>query len=337
MKKNIIVLSLIIAVVISITLTQIPGIYAVPTEYSDFNEIVISADDHFHNNELSGQVLVFMSKDAILQNGGLFDFHNNYGRNFISGFVGYLANQYCVINDQDNNPYPDIPIPEKTLVGEPPFSQRMGYQEVDFWNYIFSISKYWKVYATNADYYGSLTLFLKPYDYIEPTFNIECNPSQISKGETSKCVLKTNYHSKIESLNFKLDTSLYNISDIKPGEEFENLQANDGVYSLTSKNTLEDSPEGRTVEIISFYVSSNNDNIASSDNIKVLDLKYVDELVESPTRVLAATVNQKNKNNIIDLKNPKTKNNFIIVGILLSAILLSIIISIIKNKKHIKE
>ena len=330
MKKMIVVLSLIILTVTCITIVQLPSIFAVPTDYSDFEGIVLSEDDNLHNQLPTNFCYSFRTVDDSL----IRPYHDSLSSSdpvpsFIAEIYIYTSygnniNRGVYINDY-NNSYPDIEIPTDYKTNPE-----------SFWNYIFSISKYWKIYTTETSFYDTPLLYLKPYDYIEPTFNIECNPSQITPGETSRCVLKANYHSKIKSLNFKLDTDLYNISNINAGEEFENLQVNDGVYSLTSKSSLEDSSEGRTVDIISFNVSSNKDTIVSSDNIKVLNLKYVDELVESPTKALAATVNQTKKNNILDLKNPKTKNNFIIVSILLSVILLSIVISIIRNKKTSK-
>ena len=87
-----------------------------------------------------------------------------------------------------------------------------------------------------------------------------------------------------------------------------------------------------TSTIINFMVrAKNNSSINNLNNIQVKDLNYVDILYENQPKKLSATVKQKdNKNSIL---NPKTKNNFIIVSILLSVILLSIVISIIRNKE----
>jgi len=316
MKNKIITICLILIVILCIGITQLPGIYAVPTDYSDFEGIVITENDKLLNQLPEGFLYTFRSKEDTLE---YTDEYTNfvsyeYLNTYIASFLGYRKNYN--INSQ-NNPYPDIPIPSEI-------------NEESFWNYIFTISKHWKVYTTSLTYYGTPTLFFKPYDYIEPEYKIECNPTEITPGETSKCELKVKYHSKIRSLNFKLDTDQYNISNVEAGDDFEDLQENDGVYSLASKSSLEDSEEGRTTTILSFLIKSDGNTVSSADNIKVVDLEYHDELSESPKKMISATVTQ-NKQEKADIKNiinnPKTRNNIMIIILLLTIITTSIIIS----------
>jgi len=328
MKEKILIISSIIAIIVCISLTQLPGIYAVPIEYSDFDGIVISKDSNLLYDNL-GYHITFRSKEDECIYPDHYGFHENGNFNNLNTFVGEIAyGTYHYINTNNDNPFPNIDIPSN--------GSNYYYEKSVFWDYIFTISKYWKIYTSTTTYYGTPILFLKPYDYIEPTFKLECNPEQISSGETSKCSLQTTYYSKISNIKFKLDTDKYNINNVEVGEDFEDLQINENNYSLISKESITSNEEGKTITILTFTITTKESNIVDKDNIKVIDLEYKDEVTESPKKFLTATVNQSKKNNIIDLKNPKTKNNFIIVSILLSVILLSIVISIIKNKKTSK-
>ena len=324
--KSIITFILIIIIfALCITITQLPGIYAYPTEYADYNGLIISENDDLQQIFVDEYFYSFRTvNDSMERPYSSTATSSNPANTFIAEFQHNNSKYGTILKINNyNNPYPNIQIPED-----------YRNNESLFWEYIFTISKYWKVYTNEQDFYGTPMFFLKPYNYIEPEYKIECNPTEIAPGETSTCELKVTYHSKIKSLNFKLDTDQYNISDVKSGEDFENLQVNDGLYSISSKNTLEDSEEGRTTTILSFTIKSDSDVVASSDNIKVLDLEYDDELSESPKKVATATVNQ-NKKEKADIKNivnnPKTRNNIILIILLLTLIISSIIISS-KNK-----
>ena len=321
MKNKIITICLILIVIVCIGITQLPGIYAVPTDYTDYYGMVISKDDSFHNNLpnvlSSGPIcFTFRTKDS----------NNDAYPHIYKDDPGFVATYQCTNTRYDskpyifntyNNPFPDIPIPSQE-------------NEESFWNYIFTISKYWKIEEMLINTYNVRMLKLLPYEYIEPEYKIECNPTEIAPGETSQCELKVNYHSRIKSLNFKLDTDQYNINNVEAGEEFEDLQVSDGVYSLSSKSSLEDSEEGRTTTILSFIIKSEGNTVASADNIKVVDLEYHDELSESPKITASATVTQ-NKQEKTDIKNiinnPKTRNNILVIILLLTIIISSVLIS----------
>ena len=326
MKNKIVTIGLILLVVVCLGITQLPGIYAKPSSYEDYNGIIISKDDNLYNEFPENIFFSFRGVEDNLS-------YPNVDPNIIcpkgSGSHGpgvvlvaeYAPGQFMWINDCSDGPDTDIPIPNQDEYRNNPSV---------FWDYIFTFSKYWKIYSTDQTFYGQPLLYLKPYNYIEPEYKIECNPTEITPGETSHCELKVNYQSKIRNINFKLDTDQYSISNVEAGEDFEDLQVSNGVYSLKSKSTLENSEEGRTITILGFTIKSDGDTVASADNIKVLDLEYEDELSESPKKTLSATVTQK-KQEKTDIKNiinnPKTKNNIIVITLLLTIIISSIIIS----------
>ncbi len=327
MKKRIVVFSLIIVIVLCIAMVQIPGIYAIPTDYSDFEGIVLSKDANIHNQLPTNFCYTFRTvDDPMTWPYPSPSTSSSISPNFIAELVTFNYHGMSITSgvkiNTSNNPYPNISIPADVN------------NNIDsFWNYIFAISKYWKIYSSTSNYYNSPVLFLKPYDYKEPTFEFSCNPNNIEVGQTSICELKVNYYSKIDSLDFKLNTSDYEISNIELGNDFENLEKSNDIYSISSKNTLDSSENGRTTTVLKFIIKSNKNDITDTNNIKIEDLHYRDELSESPTKALAATVNQAKKNNIVDLKNPKTKNNVIAITILLTIIVISIII--VKKKKKV--
>ncbi len=335
MKKFFVFLC-IIFIFICFILLQAPGIYAAPIEYDDYDGIVISANDNFHLNELNGNYFYFMAEDDPLEYTyfSAYGWHQSggtgpYARGLVAGIDYY--NSTFFINTY-SNPYPDVQIPDTVMIDAGTPNQHLEYNTSDFWNYIFTISKYWKIYATGArEWYNEPIVFLKPYNYIEPTFDIECNPSLVSPCETSSCELKVDYHSRINSLNFKLDTGEYEISDLEAGEDFQDFQVDNGTYSLTSKDSLVDSADGKETTIMKFKVKSCASTIDTDDNIKVTDLDYSDELIESQKKALSTTVKQ--KRNIID--NPKTRNNIVFM---ISAVLFaSIFIALLKNRKNVSK
>ena len=88
-----------------------------------------------------------------------------------------------------------------------------------FWEYMFNKSKYWKIIHIDKAFYSHIYMDLEPYNYVEPTYEIDCNPKEIEVGQTSNCSLKVNYHSKINNLTFKLESEDYTIEDVTSGED----------------------------------------------------------------------------------------------------------------------
>ena len=330
MKKKILIISSILIVVLCIGITQLPGIYAIPTNYSDFEGIVTSKDDSFHNQfDYNNYDYEFITEDAEFTN-YLYSMNYSYSPKQLIASIGAppYGGPNVFINTKIEYPNNTIQ-PTSEYVNEC-IQDYLNGDYSKFWEFIYDVSKYWKIYTATETNYGKPILFFKPYNYIEPEYKIECNPTEIAPGETSTCELKVKYHSKIRSLNFKLDTDQYNISNVEAGDDFEDLQENDGVYSLASKSSLEDSEEGRTTTILSFLIKSDGNTVSSADNIKVVDLEYHDELSESPKKMISATVTQ-SKQEKPDIKNiinnPKTRNNLIIILLMFSLITISIIIS----------
>lgn len=300
-KKNYIL----IIFIMCICLIKIPNVYA---EYQNkslqeltdlFDGKVISEDDAIHNN--------------------LHDYFDYYYIRKDSNILGYSyrnsswANRVCIYE----------------LRGDPNYCEE---NPPKFWEYLFDLSKYWKIVEIEKNYYDGIGMYIEPYSYVEPTYEITCDPKEIEVGQTSNCSLKVNYYSRINSLTFKLESDEYTIENVTSGEDWENLETNNNEYSLTGKETIVDSEEGKTSTIINFVVKANNNTtINNLDNIRVTDLNYVDILFENQPKKVTTIVKQ--KENEKSIFNPKTSNNLIIVGILLSVILLSIVINIIRNKK----
>ena len=118
-------------------------------------------------------------------------------------------------------------------------------------------SKYWKVVRfMGIDNYSLYQYALIPTTYEEPKFELLCNPEKISIGEHSTCSLKATYYSKLKNIDFNLNIKDYEISDIKAGDDFENLKVEDNNYSLTGKNSMEESDKGKETTIITFRITS---------------------------------------------------------------------------------
>ena len=117
MKKKIKVFSLLILVIACIGITQLPGIYAAPTDYSDYEGIVISKDGNLYNEFPENILFSFRGEEDNLT-------YPNVDPNIIcpkgSGSHGpgvvlvaeYVSGQRMWINNCSNGPDTDIPIPE---------------------------------------------------------------------------------------------------------------------------------------------------------------------------------------------------------------------------------
>lgn len=198
---------------------------------------------------------------------------------------------------------------------------------------------YWKIAKyLGMDQYSTIEYALVPTTYEEPTFKLSCNPKSIKKGEYSECELSTKYYSKFKNLNFKLDVSDYETIDVKPGSHFENLQLENGVYTVTGKDDMEESEDGIETTIIKFKVTSNNDKeVKITNNIKVVDLNYSNGYENNSFGVLTDTIrkDKTDTNTVIDkIKNPKTGDKVFIIIALMS---ISLVIGAIIYKKRVKE
>lgn len=188
------------------------------------------------------------------------------------------------------------------------------------WPYIMNVSKYWVITNAFIDDYGADTIYLAPYEYKEPSFELSCNPNKIVSGEYSICTLNTKYYSKLKNLNFKLDIGNYEISDVELGESFDNLQLENGVYSVSGKDDMEENAEGLETTIIKFKVSSNDDKeITNTDNIKVTNLEYTDIIDNNSVELLTDTVTKEVDSNTI--KNPYTGNDYLALIILIISLM----------------
>lgn len=210
----------------------------------------------------------------------------------------------------------------------------------------FGLSKYWKITDINSDRYGFGVYIMTPFNYENPVFTIECNPNTIEKNETSICSLKVKYYSVIKNISFKLDTDLYEIIDVN----YENLsyyyRVSDGIYSLQEVpgfygGDLSDSYEGTIIPIMSFTIKNNTDDpITTTNNIKVIDINYVDGVESGNQENVNATVNTKTKdekttNTDKVIKNPLTDTMLIDVLLILGCIGVGSLIIIKLKKKEI--
>lgn len=210
-------------------------------------------------------------------------------------------------------------------------------------NYM-TISRYWKVIDYAEDLYGVSFTYFAPYKYEKPSFEILCDPEELNPGETSTCFLNIISLPELYSISFKLDTDKYDIIDIIPGEKFENLTELDGKYSLTKKEDTfhysDTNSNAETNTLITFTLKNNNNvAISSPNNVKALDIEYVDAVGNSSSDEIATTVKQNPKNNSNNktslLKNPLTNTIAIDVLLILGIIGIgSLIILKVKKKRN---
>ena len=205
-------------------------------------------------------------------------------------------------------------------------------------NKLSNISNYWKVVKyLERSAYTQYNYALIPYEYKEPTYELSCNPQKISIGEYSTCSLKATYYSKLKNIDFNLNIKDYEISDIKAGDDFENLKVEDNNYSLTGKNSMEESDEGNETTIITFRITSpTNKEVNAKDNIKIKNINYKDQVEEGTKNFVTATVKQEPTNNDGNseiLKNPNTGDKLLVIVLFIITITILGICTIIYRKK----
>ena len=197
--------------------------------------------------------------------------------------------------------------------------------------------KLWKIVNYRL---GSFVPFydLVPYVYEKPTYELTCSPEKISRGEYSNCTLKTTYYSKIKNINFKLNTVDYEISDVVSGDDFENLNLENGIYYLTGKDSMEEDGSGRNTTIITFKVNSKTDKVINvSNNVKAQNINYTDVVKSGVVEEISSTVKQEKKSSKdgkVIKSNPLTGNGF---GYLLIIIFLAIVGMTINKKVKINK
>ena len=205
-------------------------------------------------------------------------------------------------------------------------------------------SEYWKLESIYYSYCsGWVSYKLVPVEYKEPTFTLDCNPTEIKPGETSICSLNMTYYNTYSKVDFKLDTSDFNISNVQINESFENLSDNEDSYSIKPLNELVESDEGTEMPIMTFEIKSEEEKgINVENNIKTIVSihdEYGDgkEETEISSTVKQATPPDEPIDEPID-ENPKTGNTIttILLIILLSLLLGTGIFIVVYRYKNIE-
>ena len=210
----------------------------------------------------------------------------------------------------------------------------------DYFENIENISIYWKVVSIHNGTYGGWPCYeLIPFNYTKPTFEIECNPIQVSPGQVSNCSLYVNYQKRINNISFKLNTDKFDIKDEMVGELFENLKLEDSTYSLIAKDSMQDNENVTKVVVLNFSLSLKDGEKAIDDNnINVTSISYDDALSshdvndQISTTVKSEVTSTDNQN---DIENPKTNNSLYYILLFVGIIMFfSLVILKYKNKKE---
>lgn len=198
---------------------------------------------------------------------------------------------------------------------------------------------------------SGLSIVFKPYTYVEPTITITCDPNKVEPNEPSICTVKVKYTTKIRNIKFSLDTGEYEISNVTPGDFFEDLKLDDNMYSLNTKSLINDGEEVE-VTVVTFKISSKEEkDIDVENNIKIQNITVTDSVGSKNTNELTATVKQESNKEIIPTKsddeinegkdlpkeNPKTGNDsyLILYAILVVSVSISAFI-LVFQKSNVK-
>lgn len=133
-------------------------------------------------------------------------------------------------------------------------------------------TEYWKLETLILDY-EDLGLKLVPYTYKEPEFSLSCDSSNTNK--ISRCQLKIKITNRFDNVKFKINSEQNEIFEVKVGDLFENLEINEGVYSLSAKPVLIETRTANEFTIITFKVKISEEK--EIQNItKITNLEYKD-------------------------------------------------------------
>lgn len=168
---------------------------------------------------------------------------------------------------------------------------------------IYTFPKYedkdvmWKVNSVEANsYYKSLVVDLYPIIYTEPTLNVECDNDIVETDAKINCDLKLKYVYDVKSISFKIKHDKFAISDFT-GANSWNSTIEDENYTLETENNNSENTgtktEINTSVIATFSLKANdfNETTNFSDNIKIYNIDYTDELIKDSIEETKTTIN----------------------------------------------
>ena len=203
-----------------------------------------------------------------------------------------------------------------------------------FFEYIEDYSTYWRIISFLSNTYaGGRHYALSPVTYEKPSFEIECDPSVISYGEKSICTLSVSHNLKIDSISFQLNHDKFNISDLLLGEDFEDLEEHDGVYSLNSKNIDKENDSRIKTTILTFSIEPQNEDevIDIENNINASDILYEDAVANDREDIVSTKVETVITGTEENIENPYTSTPIYSLLLLMGLVLVGSLV-IKKNK-----
>ena len=83
-----------------------------------------------------------------------------------------------------------------------------------------TFSKYWKV-KVRVSSFGPPIMYLSPFEYEKPIFNIVCDKDEIDSSSSTTCEVKVNSNYILNKVSFNLDIDRFNISNEEANEAFD--------------------------------------------------------------------------------------------------------------------
>lgn len=142
-----------------------------------------------------------------------------------------------------------------------------------------TFSKYWKV-KVRVSSFGPPIMYLSPFEYEKPIFNIVCDKDEIDSSSSTTCEVKVNSNYILNKVSFNLDIDRFNISNEEANEAFDLEKDDTSEYILTLKN-------GVLLDIKDEIISSDSEDSSTSlkYNVSKNDKKEINNtnsLVQNP-------------------------------------------------------
>ena len=161
---------------------------------------------------------------------------------------------------------------------------------------------YWQVIEVDENsYYGNLFVKVQYFDYNVPKLELECDKDNINIKESTTCELTLKYNYELASLDFDINSKLFEISNFKSLNGWEASQKTES-YSLindisgdTSKKDL------TTVKIATFNLTASEikDINNLKDDIIIHNIKYTDVITKGDINKITTT---------LSVNKPKVEN-----------------------------
>lgn len=185
----------------------------------------------------------------------------------------------------------------------------------------------YKLSIIEGTHYSPIDLAFQVYDYVKPSFRLECDKDTINYGEKTTCSFLATSMQQLKEVSFSLDFPNFKVSNVKAANHVTKLDGQ-SQYRFRIENGY--GLNNTEFRIMTFNLEgTKNENYV--DDINITNINYKDNLYEGNYDTLQSNL----RIHTSGLKNPDTYRNLALI--LLPIIILAISLGIVKVQRDRKK